>query len=126
MGTVPTEVSIGINEADIEPLYKQIKMTDIKYFILHIKDNVLEVEKTGAKEDNCRIGLLDFRYERDGEPVGKLVQVMWAPDDASIRTKSYYRIAWTELKKVIYQVGKYYEATDLDEISREAVLESIP
>jgi len=118
------------------------------YIIYKIEDEkIIVVEKIGAsgashddfvndltgdeKASQCRYGLCDFRYVSDGTDgmdvgmnVSKRVLIVWKPDTAKIKEKMLYQVAFDTMALALQKesgVGKYIEATDTSECSKEAL-----
>ena len=75
-------------------------------------------------KDDCRYIIYDFDYEHEGSK-NKVVFIMWAPEGAKIKSKMLYTSSKDAIKKKLNGIGAEIQATDLSEISYEAVLEKV-
>eukprot|EP00413_Alexandrium_margalefii_P022690 CAMPEP_0204571604 /NCGR_PEP_ID=MMETSP0661-20131031/38986_1 /ASSEMBLY_ACC=CAM_ASM_000606 /TAXON_ID=109239 /ORGANISM="Alexandrium margalefi, Strain AMGDE01CS-322" /LENGTH=138 /DNA_ID=CAMNT_0051579879 /DNA_START=19 /DNA_END=435 /DNA_ORIENTATION=+ len=74
------------------------------------------------KADNCRYGLFDVEYEKDGGKRNKLVFFTWCSDQCSIKEKMIYSSSKDALKKKFNGLGAEVQATSPDEIDFDEVL----
>jgi len=76
-------------------------------------------------KDDCRYGIFDFEYEKDGGRREKIVFVVWCPETSSIKSKMLYTSTRDALKKKLVGIGTEVQATDASEIARDCVLEKV-
>jgi len=76
-------------------------------------------------KDDCRYGIFDFEYEKDGGKRNKIVFVVWCPETSKIKQKMLYTSTKDSLKKKLVGIGTEVQATDASEISREEVLSRV-
>eukprot|EP01087_Luapelamoeba_hula_P020572 TRINITY_DN7041_c0_g2_i1.p1 TRINITY_DN7041_c0_g2~~TRINITY_DN7041_c0_g2_i1.p1 ORF type:complete len:137 (+),score=24.86 TRINITY_DN7041_c0_g2_i1:110-520(+) len=128
----------GIAIADeVVHKFNELKLAhNTRYLIFKMSDNLTEVvlEKTGAPtatwenftadlpRDDCRYGIFDFEYEKDGGRRNKIVFVVWCPETSKIKPKMLYTSTKDSLKKKLVGIGTEVQATDSSEISRAEVL----
>ncbi|MGW4635963.1 actin-binding ADF family protein [Nocardia sp. NPDC004415] len=114
---------------------------DFRYFIYKIEnDTQIVIESTGPIqtdyetffdaispiEDECRYALVDVPVETsDGRPTSKIVFISWSPDTATIKSKMLYASSKEAIKRVLVGVGIHLNATDVSELERTSVLDSI-
>lgn len=78
-------------------------------------------------EDDCRYAIFDFNYEKSpGEGQrSKICFFSWSPDTSKVKQKMLYASSKDALRKKLVGVGVEVQATDMGEISYEAVLEKV-
>jgi len=116
--------------------FNELKLAhSYRYLIYKISDDLTQVvvEKavtSGSWEDfehalpanDCRYGIFDFEYEKDGGVRDKIVFVVWCPENSKIKPKMLYTSTKDSLKKKLVGIGTEVQATDASEISRSEVL----
>jgi len=92
-------------------------------------DFLTDLTKSG--EGECRYALYDFEYLHQCEGTAetskkqKLFLMSWCPDTAKIKKKMLYSSSFDAIKKALVGVGKYIQATDTAEASKESVEEKL-
>ena len=76
-------------------------------------------------EDDCRYAVYDFEFEKSpGEGMrNKICFVVWVPDTSKVRQKMLYASSKDALRKKLAGVATEVQATDMSEISHDAILE---
>eukprot|EP00053_Salpingoeca_punica_P003916 m.45988 g.45988 ORF g.45988 m.45988 type:complete len:142 (-) comp12494_c0_seq1:550-975(-) len=131
---------IGIADACVEA-FNEIKLKhQHKFVVFRVNNDLTQIivdEKAGPEaqysdfisklpRDDCRYAIYDFDYSLpDGGVRNKLIFVVWCPDTAKIKAKMLYAASKDALRKKFVGIGNEFQATDLDEIEYEAVLEKI-
>jgi len=76
-------------------------------------------------KDDCRYGIFDFEYEKDGGRRNKIVFVVWCPETSKIKSKMLYTSTKDSLKKKLVGIGCEVQATDASEIQYSEVLSRV-
>lgn len=78
-------------------------------------------------EDDCRYVVYDFEFEKSpGEGVrNKICFIVWVPDTSKVRQKMLYASSKDAIRKKLAGVATEIQATDMSEVSNEAVLEKV-
>lgn len=93
-------------------------------------DQFLEDLRKGGPEE-CRYAVYDYAYYHQCQGASatclkeKLFLMLWCPMQAKIKDKMLYSSSFAALKKELYGVQKYIQATDLDEACSESVEEQL-
>jgi len=80
-----------------------------------------------AGETECRYALYDYEYDHqcqgttESSKKQKLFLMSWCPDSAKIKKKMLYSSSFDAIKKALIGVGKYIQATDMSEASKEEI-----
>lgn len=80
---------------------------------------------TELPEDDCRYAVCDFEFEKSpGEGIrNKICFVVWVPDTSKVRQKMLYASSKDALRKKLAGVATEVQATDMSEVSHEAILD---
>jgi len=131
--------STGVSVSDdVISQFNDIKLNRIKakYVIYTIEGPQIVASKISESdswdefvaempEDDCRYALYDMNFEtKDGRPSNKLVMISWAPDTAKVRSKMLYAGSKGALSSALQGVGIKITATDMSELTAEAVLDA--
>lgn len=78
-------------------------------------------------EDDCRYAVYDFEFEKSpGEGIrNKICFVVWVPDTSKVRQKMLYASSKDAIRKKLAGVATEIQATDMSEVSHEAVLDKV-
>lgn len=78
-------------------------------------------------EDDCRYVVYDFEFEKSpGEGMrNKICFIVWVPDTSKVRQKMLYASSKDAIRKKLAGVATEIQATDMSEVSNEAVLEKV-
>jgi len=76
-------------------------------------------------KDDCRYGIYDFEYEKDGGRRNKIVFVVWCPETSKIKSKMLYTSTKDSLKKKLVGIGTEVQATDASEIAYDEVFSRV-
>lgn len=78
-------------------------------------------------EDDCRYAVYDFEFEKSpGEGMrNKICFIVWVPDTSKVRQKMLYASSKDAIRKKLAGVATEIQATDMSEVSNEAVLEKV-
>lgn len=78
-------------------------------------------------ENDCRYVVYDFEFEKSpGEGVrNKICLIVWVPDTSKVRQKMLYASSKDAIRKKLAGVATEIQATDMSEVSHEAVLEKV-
>jgi len=116
--------------------FNELKLAhNMRYVIFRMSDNLSQVvlEKTAPPtatwedferdlpRDDCRYGVFDFEYEKDGGKRNKIVFVVWCPETSKIKSKMLYTSTKDSLKKKLVGIGTELQATDASEIAKSEV-----
>ncbi|KAI8325436.1 hypothetical protein GQ54DRAFT_315690 [Martensiomyces pterosporus] len=129
---------IAVNDACLEA-FNELKLKhSAKYIIFKLSPDNTEVvvDKVSADEDyeafvadlpeqECRYAVYDFQFEKDGTTRNKILFYAWSPDSAKIKGKMVYASTKDALRKKLVGIANDIQATDLDEVSREVVLDKV-
>ncbi|PWO01403.1 hypothetical protein FA09DRAFT_327329 [Tilletiopsis washingtonensis] len=75
-------------------------------------------------KDDCVWGVYDFEFTKGDEGKrNKICFISWAPDDAKIKAKMLAASSKDALRKALVGVAVEVQATDIDEVAYDAVLE---
>lgn len=76
-------------------------------------------------ENDCRYAIYDFEFEKSpGEGVrNKICFIVWVPDTSKVRQKMLYASSKDAIRKKLAGVATEIQATDMSEVSFDAVLE---
>lgn len=76
-------------------------------------------------EDDCRYAVYDFEFEKSpGEGIrNKICFIVWVPDTSKVRQKMLYASSKDAIRKKLAGVATEIQATDMSEVSYDAVLE---
>lgn len=112
-----------------------------RYFIYKIEnDSQIVIESTApieadyeqfyetlsAIKDECRYALIDLEVvTSDGRPDSQIVFISWSPDTAKIKSKMLYASSKEAIKRVLIGVGIHLNATDVSELEKGYVMDSI-
>ena len=114
----------------------KLKKTKFKYIIYKIEGPEIVTEKTsesgdwneflgGFPDDDGRYALYDMDYEtNDGRRSNKLVFISWVPDTAKVKAKMTYAGSKEALIRAFVGVTTKINATDMSEITEEAVMDA--
>eukprot|EP01087_Luapelamoeba_hula_P001671 TRINITY_DN11402_c0_g1_i1.p1 TRINITY_DN11402_c0_g1~~TRINITY_DN11402_c0_g1_i1.p1 ORF type:complete len:138 (-),score=30.77 TRINITY_DN11402_c0_g1_i1:6-419(-) len=128
----------GIAVADeVVHKFNELKLAhNTRYLTFQMSDDLTQVvlDKTSVSpsatwEDftsdlprhDCRYGVFDFEYEKDGGRRNKIVFVVWCPETSKIKAKMLYTSTKESLKKKLVGIGSELQATDSSEIARSEV-----
>jgi len=133
---------VAVNQ-ECKTVFDEVKQKKAhRYVVYHIEnEKMIVVEKIGARnasydefledltkggDSECRYGLYDYEYTHQCEgtedrQVKKLFLMLWCPDQAKIKKKMLYSSSFDAIKKALVGVGKYIQATDSAEASKEEV-----
>lgn len=76
--------------------------------------------------DQCRYAVVDFAYEGNETGLKEvLIFVVWCPDNASVKHKMLYASSKDAVKSTCTGVAAEIQATDFDEVSKEAILDKV-
>ncbi|KAJ1303368.1 hypothetical protein OPQ81_011562 [Rhizoctonia solani] len=117
--------------------YQDMKLKkNYKYITYRISDDLKEiiVDKTSSSTDYAdfiadlpkeepRWAVYDVEFEKDGGKRNKLTFISWSPDDAKIKAKMVYASSRDALRKSLDGVAVEIQATDVNEIAWESVLD---
>lgn len=109
---------------------------DAKYIIFDLSadsKNIVVLKKGAADasfdaflaelpKDDTRYGAVDFHYEGTDGPRNKLVFVVWSPESSKIKRKMLFAGSKATLKDKLVGLSFEIQATDLAEISTEAIV----
>jgi cofilin len=74
--------------------------------------------------DECRIAVYDFVFgAEDGGERRKILLILWTPDAARLKAKLFLTTSLDGLRRKLAGIGTVIKATDLAELSYEAVLD---
>ncbi|KAI9016792.1 hypothetical protein DFJ74DRAFT_678480 [Hyaloraphidium curvatum] len=118
--------------------YLVFKLSDDLKQIVVEKTAPANADKSGAEaeykafvaslpKDDCLYAVYDFFFSSstgDGER-NKILFISWVPDTAKVKQKMVYAGSKSELRKRFEGVSAEIQATDLDELDYEAVLEKV-
>ena len=78
-------------------------------------------------EDDCRYAVYDFEFEKSpGEGIrNKICFIVWVPDTSKVRQKMLYASSKDAIRKKLAGVATEIQATDMSEVSHEAVREKV-
>ena len=78
-------------------------------------------------ENDCRYVVYDFEFEKSpGEGFrNKICFIVWVPDTSKVRQKMLYASSKDAIRKKLAGVATEIQATDMSEVSHEAVLEKV-
>jgi cofilin len=129
---------VKVND-DCVSKFQELKMSHLHKFIVYkVTDDkkgvvVEKVGGPGAKfdefikalpEKDCRFGVFDFEWTKDGGSRKKLCFVQWSPENSPIKSKMIYSASKDGLRKALGSgIGVEVQATDPGEIAYETVLE---
>jgi cofilin len=112
--------------------YIQMKVSDDNKQIIVDPDcdsaSITTLEQVVAQlpPQACRWGVFDFHYDlQESGERNKLVFVAWCPDTAKIKDKMLYASSKDTLKRKLLGIAHEIQATDLDELTQEALLEKV-
>ena len=76
-------------------------------------------------DDDCRYAVYDFEFEKSpGEGTrNKICFIVWVPDTSKVRQKMLYASSKDAIRKKLAGVATEIQATDMSEVSHDAVLE---
>ena len=122
---------------EVTEIFNQLKLgKGLKYVIFRITPDYTRVVVEKSKEvpatwddfvadlpkDDCRYAVYDYEFTLEDSGVrNKLVFVLWTPETAKIKTKMLYPATKEAMKRAFVGIGAELQATDLSEISKEAV-----
>jgi len=122
---------------DVVHKFNELKLAhNMRYTLFKMSDDLTQVvlEKTAPNsatwadfekdlpKDDCRYGIFDFEYEKDGGRRNKIVFVVWCPETSKIKSKMLYTSTKDSLKKKLVGIGCEVQATDASEISFDEVM----
>ncbi|XP_002738655.1 uncharacterized protein LOC100367892 [Saccoglossus kowalevskii] len=125
---------------DVVSKFQEIKIGHkYKYVTYNISDDLSQIETESTVQqgswddfcaalppDGCRYAVYDFDYELpDGGKRNKLIFVNWCPDSAKIKLKMLYATSKDAIKKKLVGIGNEVQATGLDELNYDEILEKI-
>lgn len=78
-------------------------------------------------EDDCRYVVYDFEFEKSpGEGIrNKICFIVWVPDTSKVRQKMLYASSKDAIRKKLAGIATEIQATDMSEVSHDAVLEKV-
>ena len=123
---------------DVIQQFNDIKLNRLKakYVIYTIEGPQIVASKVSESDnwdefvaempaDECRYALYDINFQtKDGRDGNKLVMISWAPDTAKVRSKMLYAGSKAALSSALVGISTKITATDLSELTVEAVLEA--
>lgn len=93
-------------------------------------EQFLEDLRKGGPEE-CRYAVYDYPYHHQCQGASstclkeKLFLMLWCPMQAKIKDKMLYATSFAAIKKELYGIQKYIQATDLDEACSQCVEEQL-
>lgn len=135
----PDEQSYGVTQGAYDAYYALKEQKKFRFLVLKITGATLTevaVEKTSSSteyddfieaiqaggEEECRYGVYDFQFERDGKQHRKIFLILWAPDDATAKQKKLYTAGRAAVVRNLRGVT-LHSARDLGDLSYTALLE---
>jgi len=128
--------AVGVHD-DCVNKYNELKLAkSSRYIVYKLNDAFTEIsiEKVAPPtaswedferdlpRDDCRYGVFDFEYEKEGGQRNKLVFILWCPETSAVKHKMIYTSAKDCLRKKLVGIGTGLQATDASEISKAEVL----
>ena len=120
--------------AECKEIHNDVNENRLRYATFKIENNEIVVDKTGdpnksyadflsalKQSEDCRYGLVEYTYRKDGADRSKNLLVQWIPDTASASNKMIYKASFDGLKKEFDQVQKSIEPEDASDLEQEAV-----
>ncbi|MFF4717592.1 actin-binding ADF family protein [Streptomyces eurythermus] len=128
---------LSVSAAGVEAYQKLKLKKDFTYIIYTISEDFSEivVEKTSTSgdyddfladlpEDGARHAVYYLEFEKGGAgKQAKIISIAWSPDGAKIKQKMILASSNEELQRVLTGVGVEIQATDISEVSYEAVVD---
>ncbi|KAF8645199.1 hypothetical protein AX16_008026 [Volvariella volvacea WC 439] len=130
---------VGVSSQCLDD-YQELKLgKKSKYIIYSLNDSLTEIvtlkKETSTDweqflkdlpEDQCRWAVYDFEFEKEGGGLrNKLLFISWSPDNAKIKQKMVFAASRDALRRSLVGIAAEIQATDVDEITRETVLEKV-
>eukprot|EP00033_Pygsuia_biforma_P000011 GCRY01000015.1.p2 GENE.GCRY01000015.1~~GCRY01000015.1.p2 ORF type:complete len:138 (+),score=36.17 GCRY01000015.1:75-488(+) len=130
---------VGVSDECITK-FQELKLShSLRYVIFKLNDDHSEVivEKDAAPEasydeftgslpaDDCRYAVYDYEFEFEGAKRNKILFVVWAPDNAKVKSKMLYASSKDNLRKKFVGIGCEVQATDMSEIDEAEVNEKV-
>lgn len=146
---IHSRMASGIQVAlDCKSVFEEIRRLKLhRYVIFNIKEECqINVEVIGPRDadyeqfledlrkggpEECRYAVYDYPYRHQCQGASstclkeKLFLMLWCPTQAKIKDKMLYSSSFAALKKELYGIQKYIQATDLDEVCSECVEEQL-
>jgi len=108
MGLINNETEIGVLKcAPIAATYEEF----------------LEELREAASKGQGRYAVYDVQYSDGTQNKTKLVFICWVPNSIGVRQKMLYASSKAEIKKKLVGCGKELQATDMDEIAEEVIVD---
>lgn len=85
-------------------------------------EDFVGVLSAAAQQGDCRYAAYDVEFMFKGAKKEKLIFIAWAPEGAKLKQKMVYTSSKSALKKKL-QIDLEQQATDLDELAFDAVVE---
>jgi len=86
-------------------------------------EEFLEELREAACKGEGRYAVYDVQYNDGTQNKTKLVFICWVPNSIGVRQKMLYASSKAEIKKKLVGVGKELQATDMDEIAEDVIVE---
>jgi len=127
-------MATGIEASDeVGAVFNDFKLQkapyNLRYITYEIKNNVIEIEKQGARsetwddfcaslpENDARYAVIDVEFETDdGRPTSKILFLAWVPEGCKIKSKMTYAGSKEAIKRVLMGVSVSYQANGFDEL----------
>ena len=121
--------------AECKEIYDDVVEKRLRYATFKIGNKGMVVEKTGdlnksyadfltdlKQSEECRYGLVNVTYQKDGADTVKTLLVKWIPaDTASVSNTIIYNSSFDGLKKEFDKVHKVIETSDASDLEQEVV-----
>jgi cofilin len=114
--------------AEKQPTFMIFKIQNMQEIVTEFTSGNNEVFQTfldKLPENECRFAVYSFDFTtKDGQAMNKMVSISWLPSTGKVKERILYTASRDVLHRTLSGVTTRINATDLDELTEEIVLEA--